>query len=72
MRAFLESILGTYSPVTYTHYVYDANYNVVESTDFIPSGLAGVDWTFVLTGVAFLILLYCTLRILGGLLCKIS
>lgn len=72
MRAFLESILGTYTPVTYVHYVYDESYNVVESTAYIPSGLAGVDWTFVFTGLAFLILLYSTLRILGGLLCKIS
>lgn len=76
MRAFLESILGSYTPVTYQSidYLYDENGLLLSETvtDFIPSGLAGVDWTFVLTGVAFLILLWCALRILGGIICKIS
>lgn len=63
MKAFLESILGSYSPVTY---------ELADGSTVIPSGLAGVDWLYVLSGVAFLLVIYCTLRVIGGMLCKLS
>lgn len=63
MRSFLASILGTYTAVTY---------QLADGTSVIPAGLAGVDWLFVLSGVAFLLVMFCVLRILGGLICKIS
>lgn len=66
MKDFLESILGEYVPVTYEAIVDGTTY------DIVASGVSGVDWLYVLSGIAFLMLIYCTFRVLGGLLCKIS
>ena len=67
MIDFIRSILGEYTPVVYQ--VWDAvkeeYYNV------IPSGISGVDFGYVFAGLAFLIVIYCTLKILGGIICKI-
>ena len=68
MREFLISILGEYSPVTYESFV-----NVNGETllvDVIPNGLAGVDWLYVLTGLLFVVVIFCVLKVIGGLICK--
>lgn len=67
MIAFIRQILGAYTPVVYQ--VWDS----VKETylDVIPAGLAGVDFGYVIAGLAFLIVLYCTLKVLGALICKI-
>lgn len=70
-KALIESIFGTYEPVQYTHYWYDDTYNVVESADIIPSGAAGVDWPYVLGVLAFLVVLYCVLRIIGSVINRV-
>ena len=76
MRDFLISILGTYTPPTYEMFQ-----TVIDSTtgqdtsvlvDVIPNGLAGVDWLYVLTGLMFVVVIYSVLKLLGGLICKIS
>lgn len=68
MKDFLESILGTYEPVSYSTFEYiDEQLMVIE---VIPDGLAGVDWLYILSGIAFLICIYSVFRILGGLICK--
>lgn len=59
-QAFI-GIIGAYEPVTYTQIIDN------ESVDIIPSGLAGVDWSFILSAVAFLLVLYCTFRLIGML-----
>lgn len=68
MRDFLQSVLGVYRPITYQ------TYQMVEdeliSVDVIPAGVAGVDWLYVLSGVAFILCVYAVFRILGGLICK--
>lgn len=76
MREFLEMILGEYTPVTYDlqQIFYSADgtsYDTVTNT-VVASGLAGIDWTFVFTGVCFCVLLWCSLKLLGGLICRIS
>ena len=69
MRDFLLSVLGSYSAPTYTSYVLGTE-GVLEAVDVIPSGLAGVDWSFILTGLFFLVVVYSFFKILGGLLCR--
>lgn len=68
MRQFLEQILGRYNPVTYTAYEYIEDSML--SYEVIPSGVAGVDWLYILSGVAFLIVIYSIFRLLGGLICN--
>lgn len=67
IRDFLILILGEYSPVSYEVY------NVASDTvaHVIPSGLAGVDWLYVGTLALLVIVIYCVLKCLGGLICKI-
>lgn len=68
MREFLQSVLGVYHPITYeTYQMIDEQMVVV---DVIPAGVAGVDWLYVLSGVAFILCVYAVFRILGGLICK--
>lgn len=68
MRAFLESVLGTYAPVTYE--LYNAASDTTNTV--VAVGLAGVDWSYVFSGVAFLIVIYCVFKALGAIVCKIS
>lgn len=68
MREFLQSILGNYNPVTYTTYEYVNE--VITPIEVIPNGVAGVDWLYILSGLAFLIVIYSVFRVLGGLICN--
>lgn len=61
MREFLESVLGTYTPVSYTD-----SYGVT----IIPDGLSGIDWTYVLTALLFIVVVYSVFRILGSFLSR--
>ena len=67
IRDFLVSVLGSYEPVAYE--VYDAAADTVSRV--IPSGLAGVDWLYVGTLVLLIVVIFCVLKCLGGLICKI-
>lgn len=67
IRDFLISILGEYSPVFYE--VYDVSSDTV--TRVIPAGVAGVDWLYVGTLALLFIVIFCVLKCLGGLICKI-
>lgn len=67
IRDFLISILGEYSPVSYE--VYDVASDTV--TRVIPAGVAGVDWLYVGTLALLVIVIFCVLKCLGGLICKI-
>lgn len=65
MLALIETIFGTYSPVTYE--VYNA---VTESYDtVVAQGFAGVDWPYILAVGGFFLVLFCILRIVGGVIC---
>lgn len=75
MKALIESIFGVYTPITYSRFV-----NVIDSStgqtstvleDVVPEGLAGCDWTYILGVVAFLLVLYCVLRIIGGVISRV-
>lgn len=68
---FIANILGTYTPNTYTDYTVDINGTVYTITR-IADGLAGVDYNFIMRGLFFLVAFICIMKILGGILCKIS
>lgn len=76
MKEFLASILGTYSPVTYLHEFAQwddvTGQYIVMRENVIPNGLAGVDWLYVLAGLAFIVVIWSVFKLLGGLICKIS
>lgn len=64
MRDLIETLFGTYTPPTYTEVLGEV------SREIIPSGAAGVDWPYVLGVLAFLLVLYCILRIFGAVISK--
>lgn len=70
MKEFFETVFGVYTPVTYTDSFLDSSGDLVE-VERIASGLAGVDWTYVLSVVAFLIVLYGVIRIIGGVISRV-
>lgn len=69
MIEWLRSFFGTYTPPTYT--MTEVVGETVNVTNVIPAGAAGVDWQYIAGVVLFAIVVYCFLKILGGLLCKI-
>ena len=60
LKAFMDILLGTYTPNTY----------VDNGVTIIASGCAGVDWCYIVRAVAFLLVLYSVFRLVGGLFCK--
>lgn len=75
MKDLILSIFGSYEPVTYevTQGIYNADLGDVNliTYDAIPSGMAGVDWPFVLGVVVFIVALYCVLRIIGAVISRV-
>lgn len=71
MKDLILRIFGQYMPVTYEVFEYDTSGSLRKLYDAIPAGLAGVDWTYVLGVAAFLIVLYCILRIIGGVISRV-
>lgn len=61
MADFIRSILGTYVPVVYQYF----DIAMEQYHEVIPSGMSGVDWPYIITGIAFLIMLYSVFRIIG-------
>ena len=64
MRDLISTLFGSYTPPTYTETVGEVTREV------IPAGAAGVDWTYVLGVLAFLLVLYCILRIFGAVISR--
>lgn len=64
MKSLIESLFGTYSPVTYEVAAGDTYETVVAS------GMAGVDWPYVLGILLFGIVLYSVLKCLNGILTR--
>lgn len=78
IRAWLESILGTYEPITYT--VKDAvSYGGGDAMAYheftyskVADGLAGLDWSYIFTALLLLVTIYSVFRLLGVLLQALS
>lgn len=60
LKQFFDILLGEYIPVSYMY---------GEDT-IIPSGMAGMDWPYIVRAVAFLLVFYSIFRLLGVILCK--
>lgn len=70
LKDLMRSIFGEYTPVLTTIAVIETVDNVTTTTlvDAVAEGAAGVDWEY-LSGVAlFGILLFCLMKLLGGIL----
>lgn len=61
MIDFIRSVLGEYVPVVYEYF----DIALEQYHEVIPSGMAGVDWPYIIGGLAFLIMLYSVFRIIG-------
>lgn len=61
MIDFIQSILGTYTPVIYQYF----DVAMEQYHEVIPAGASGVDWPYIIGGVAFCIMLYSVFRIIG-------
>lgn len=72
IRDWVESILGTYDPVTYTVRVVDSSGASVASYSAIPDGVAGLDWSYIVTAVLLIVVIYSVFRLLGVLLQAVS
>jgi len=72
MKSLLISLIGSYEPVTYSakQVIYNPAIEDVEeiTSTVIASGLAGIDWSFVLAAVAFIVCIYCVFRIIGSVI----
>ena len=64
--AWVQSILGTYNPVTYEVTTYVGDQEIVN--EIVAEGLAGVDWQYIVTALLLLVTVYSVFRMLGVLL----
>lgn len=62
MKDLIISIFGVYEPVSVI--------NALGETEYL-SGVAGVDWPYVLGVIGFFVTLYCILRIIGGVISRV-
>lgn len=67
LKELIINIFGEYTPITYD--VLDDAGNVLYTA--VADGMAGVDWPYVLGVLAWIVTLYCFLRILGGALSRV-
>lgn len=61
IKDFLDAILGTYNPMVYID---------SQGIEIPLSGMAGVDYPYIIRAITFLLVGYCTLKIIGALICK--
>lgn len=67
MQDILTAIFGTYTPVTSDSVVAAADGSVTIVTE-VASGMAGVDWPYVLGVLLFAVVLYSFFRLVGAIL----
>lgn len=75
IRDWLESVLGTYEPVTYQVKVMVADaLGGTNTTTYtkVADGLAGLDWSYIFTALLLLVTIYSVFRLLGVLLQSLS
>lgn len=64
MKDLIESIFGVYTPVMTESELSDGTIVSV-----VADGAAGVDWAYILGVLGFFLVVYCILRIIGGIIC---
>lgn len=65
MRSALVAIFGEYTPKTQTVSTYYDGQLLDTSTEYVP-GLAGADMEWIAGVIVFTVLLYCLMKLLGG------
>lgn len=65
MKNLIIELFGVYTPVTYMEPIYNAAGEFTEMQEVVASGVAGVDWPWVMGVILFAIVLYSLFRILG-------
>jgi len=68
MKDIIIDLFGSYTPVMTQQAVAVIDPELgtyIEYVDVVASGVAGVDWPWVIGAIAFLLCLYCFFRILG-------
>lgn len=63
---WIASVLGEYTPVTYEVYRVAGDTEVYDTV--VASGMAGVDWPYVLTALFLIVCVWSVFRILGMLM----
>lgn len=58
LQDWMQALFGTYTPVFY---------ETADAVSVIPSGLAGVDFPYVLSVLLFALIVYSLFRLLGGI-----
>lgn len=67
---WLSSILGEYEPVTYNVYRISGDTEIYDQV--VATGLAGVDWQYIICGILLIVTIYSVFRLLGILLQSIG
>lgn len=65
MRSALTAIFGEYTPKTQTVSTYYDGQLLDTSTEYVP-GVAGMDMEWIAGVIVFTVLLYCFMKLLGG------
>lgn len=65
MKNLIIELFGEYTPVSYMENIYDAAGEVVNMQEVVASGVAGVDWPWLVGVLLFALVLYSLFRLLG-------
>ncbi len=65
MKNLIIELFGEYTPVSYMENVYDAAGEIVNMQEVVASGVAGVDWPWLVGVLLFALVLYSLFRLLG-------
>lgn len=68
MKELIEAIFGQYVPIITEEVVNIDGVDTVVAR--VASGSAGVDWSYILGVAGFFLVLWCVLRIIGGVVTK--
>lgn len=63
MREYLDGILGTYTPTSYEGVILVDGEEMF--VNIIPDGMAGLDWSFVISGLVLVIGIWSIFKIFG-------
>lgn len=60
LAEWLESLIGTYEPITYV-------YDVANDVEVVAQGAAGVDWPWVASAVLLIVAVWCVFALVGAI-----
>lgn len=66
MLQSLLALLGEYTPILTTYETVLAD-GTIHTYEAVAQGVAGVDWPWVAGALLFIVVIYCILRMIGGI-----